>query len=138
MPGRLTTRVLSLGESSTIEVKASDYWSDTGLELANGALYECRADGRWLDWHITSGPDGYDASWWPLLQPLFNRWRRIPTARWFALCGAVQGKETDLFLIGSRAQLRLPAGRLLCFANDLSGFYWNNSGAVTLTLERIA
>ncbi len=28
-------------------------------------------------------------------------------------------------------------GELTCFANDLRGFYFNNSGAVTLTVEEV-
>lgn len=27
--------------------------------------------------------------------------------------------------------------RLLCFANDVPGFYWDNFGAVSLTVERV-
>jgi hypothetical protein len=127
-----------VGESLTREVHARDFWNDSGLEVADGEFYECTADGLWKDWHIQSGPDGYDAGWFPLLQPLFNGLRRVPTARWFALCGSVQGKETERFLIGSKAQLHPPNGRLLFFANDLPGFYWNNSGSVTLTVGRIA
>lgn len=28
-------------------------------------------------------------------------------------------------------------GKLSCYANDVKGFYWNNSGQITLTITRI-
>jgi hypothetical protein len=56
---------------------------------------------------------------------------------WFALCGAIPASGAGPFLIGAGARLRLPAGRLLCFANDVPGFYWNNFGAVILTVELV-
>ena len=56
---------------------------------------------------------------------------------WFALCGAIPASGAGPFLIGAGARLRLPAGRLLCFANDVPGFYWNNFGAVSLTVELV-
>jgi hypothetical protein len=71
---------------------------------------------------IVSGPDGYDTPWWSLGQRLLAGTRRLPTAPWFALCGAIPASGASPFLIGASARLRLPAGRLLCFANDVPGF----------------
>ena len=133
----LATRSLEVGEQMTVHVHARRYWNDTGLELVKDAVYACYARGRWWDLIFQSGPDGYEAPWWSLLQRLLAGRRRVPTARWFALCGIVSGGGTDTFLIGSAARLQVPAGRMLCFANDVPGAYWNNFGTITLTIERL-
>jgi hypothetical protein len=136
-PGSTPARSLVVSERLTMRVEARSYWTDTGLEIVEDAVYECHANGRWLDMLIVCGTDDYDTPWWSLGQRLLAGTRRLPTAPWFALCGAVPACGAGPFLIGANARLRLPAGRMLCFANDVPGFYWNNFGAVTLTVERV-
>jgi hypothetical protein len=80
-------------------------------------------------------PDGYEygnffqnAVWWL---------RRSPNVNWFALLGTVEPEQAP-FLIGKHAiyQARR-VGELNCFANDVPGFYWNNTDAISLTVTRI-
>jgi hypothetical protein len=54
-----------------------------------------------------------------------------------ALIGCVDGDLATAFVIGSGIDAWTPprAGTLLCFANDVPGFYWNNSGHITLTVS---
>ena len=83
----------------------------------------------WTDGWITCGPDGYEK--WYLFP--FRRWRRHSEASWFALVGMV-GDEPP-FEIGSGTVIT-PAkdAELFCFANDLPFMYWNNRGAITVTV----
>ena len=116
-------------------VRACKYWTDTGLDVDASAVYEFRCEGRWLDWCVTTDAKGYDAVWFG--QRMLNRSLRLKTAPWFALCGEVRGDGRGPFFIGSTTRLQIPAGRLMCFANDVRGFYWNNRGELTLTIRRV-
>jgi len=51
------TRVLTPGESATVEVSAVERWNETGLYLDVGD-YRFTAEGEWLDGGIPSGPAG--------------------------------------------------------------------------------
>lgn len=130
--------LLGVGDQMTVSVRAHDLWTDTGLDVVDGGLYECSATGHWWDLVMRSGADGYESPRWNPSQVVTEGRRRVPAARWFALCGAVDRDETNAFVIGTHAQLRLTAGRLTCFANDIRGFYWNNHGAVELEIRRTA
>ena len=114
-----------------ITIEARRYNNRTGVILEAGATYELTAEGRWRDASIECGPDGHDA---PKLRWL--RWtRRSRPNLWFALMGTVAGKR---FLIGSKTTVTIEkTGELVCFANDAPVMYWNNSGAVTLTIRRV-
>jgi hypothetical protein len=104
------------------------------VRLVAGTRYRLRATGRWRDASIETDPAGYVSV--NLLQRLTERWRRAPAAPWFALVGAIDRRKETLFVIGTGSTVQAPAtGQLTCFANDLRGFYFNNSGAVVLELE---
>jgi hypothetical protein len=62
----------------------------------------------------------------------------MPTERWFALIGRIDGHPSTTFLIGTgRKPILMPAsGELICFANDVPGYYWNNLGTLQLTITR--
>jgi hypothetical protein len=88
--------------------------------------------------------------------------RRIPTANWLSLACAIgnfvrpltetePGKESEsryvpldesqlnptLFTVGLRTEfLALYSGQLICFANDAHTTYWNNMGAIEVTVTR--
>jgi len=123
-----------------ITVRARKHWTSDPLMLEGGE-YEFRAEGCWDDMGIPSGPGGYDTPWWSPLQRLMGKlgWRRVPAAKWFALCGAVRrsGTPDHKFVIGTESRHELPAGHLYCFANDVLFFYWNNFGHVNLTVRRV-
>jgi hypothetical protein len=122
-------------ESLTIDART--YWVETHFLLREGAWYAMTATGSWLDWHIESGPAGYDSK--NVFQRLTERLRRAPSAPWFAVVGAVDRRADTQFVIGAGcAYLAVSDGTLTCFANDLPGFYWNNRGAITLVVREIA
>lgn len=132
--------ILAVGTETTVTIRAHRYWNDTNLRVMAGETYVYRASGRWFDFGIPSGPDGYETPAWSLLQRLLQDRRRLTEVRWFVLCGAiVSGVDAYLFPIGAQAELKAPVGGLLrCFANDVPCFYWNNFGSVNLVIERVS
>jgi hypothetical protein len=119
--------------ATAIDAKA--IWTDTDIVLEGGVTYVLRATGRWRDASIDTDADGYASV--NAFQRLTERLRRVPDAPWFALIGAVDRRQETQFVIGTGCRFRAPiSGRLTCFANDLRGFYFNNSGSVTLTADR--
>lgn len=126
---------LEIGESLTKRVIATNYWNDTGVRLVAGQEYCLTATGQWTDWYIPSTADGF-ASPNGLLR-IFERLRRAPHERWFALIGAIDRDPRTHFLIGAQRTIIAPvSGSLTCFANDVGFAYWNNRGSVELTITR--
>ena len=114
-----------------LTICARSPWNRTGFRVSAGQSYRFVAVGRWCDASNCCGADGYESSS-PVLK-VFERRRRVKNARWFALIGSVGGKYR--FVIGSASEWTAPAnGELWCFANDVRFMYWNNAGAVNLTV----
>jgi len=135
---RSIIRTVDVGETMTVRIRARAYWNDTGAFVRIGEHYRLHAEGSWRDMFITSGPNGYETPWYSFGQGLATGLRRVPNARWFALVGAVRGAEESPFVIGAETCAVMPStGRLVCFANDIPGFYWNNCGAISLSIERL-
>lgn len=128
---------MQLHEEARAIVRARARWNRTGVLLVAGEVYDFVASGCWTDLVIPHGPAG-DPSGSAYMR-LFERWRRVPTADWFTLIGAIDSQMQSAFVIGSRRR-HTPqvTGQLTCFANDVSGFYWNNFGAIGLTVTRLA
>jgi hypothetical protein len=128
---------MQVGESHSVSVAAHTRWNDTGIELSKGQTYHLKADGEWYDWKYNSKSCGYESRkiWLRLTEWL----RRYRSANWFALIGAVGMHRESYFVIGSGCEYQAERdGRLLCFANDLWLFYFNNSGCIELTVTRTA
>jgi hypothetical protein len=120
----------------TVTIAAREKWNDTGIDLAAGGRYRLAAAGEWIDWTLRSGPEGYPSP--NGLMRATERWRRAPREPWFALIGSIGRDPAALFPIGRGLEISAAkSGRLFCFANDVSFMYWNNSGSVELTVERI-
>jgi hypothetical protein len=113
-------------------VSARERWNRVA-DVEKDVEYEVTvpAGEEWKDAWIRCGPEGYTSSW---LKP-FERLRRHPPSRWFALIGAIGDSEP--FLIGRKRVVRpTEAGELRCFANDVPFMYWNNSGAIRVVVAR--
>jgi len=120
----------------TMKIDAAKYWNHTGMLLESGASYDLIATGTWIDAGRSCGPDGYPKG--NLFQDLFKCVRRSPAVQWFTLMGSVGCNRDTNFAIGSHLTYVAPrTGELVCFANDVPGFYWNNGGFVTLEVRRI-
>lgn len=126
---------LNIEDSTIAEIKADVEWNKTGVELIKGNTYklEVVGDAKWKDWFITSGPEGF-TKWYLHLS---SGKKRMKNENWFALIGTYNGENP--FLIGSGLPefKALMTGELICYANDVMGFYWNNSGAIELKITRV-
>ena len=121
---------------TSILIHAATYWNPTQFELLSGHAYRLTAAGKWIDFWIPSGPDGY------LSPTVYMRWfehlRRASRQKWFALMGAFEKNDDEAFLIGSDALVRPSRdGTLWCLANDVAFGYWNNWGHVSLSIEEV-
>src|SRR2546425_6122972 len=85
----MTDDALAVGEKREVRVSARKFWNDTGIDVREGERYRLHADGKWRDLLCKPGPDGYDAPSYSLGQRVAGGLRRVRSARWFELCGAV-------------------------------------------------
>jgi hypothetical protein len=126
---------MGVGESATATLEARRRWNDTGITLVAGQEYQFRAEGTWIDWFVTCDAEGYESI--NAVQRLSESLRRAPSERWFALMGTIDRDTRGLFHIGREAIFSpCSSGVLCCFANDVSLAYWNNFGAIRLTVTR--
>ena len=125
--------------SEPIKICANTAWCHTKFMLEKSALYNITVekDQKWYDTRkLPSSPDGVDDIPWYLERS--RPFLRIPSAKWFALIGCIN-RNKPYFLIGE-GQTVFQAeqdGELICFANDVRGFYWNNSGSLLIKMERV-
>lgn len=59
--------------------------------------------------------------------------------KWFSLCGCIGDDDSDAFLIGNKLARYSPdrSGEFCGFANDLDGYYGNNSGYLRLLIRKL-
>ncbi|MFZ0257361.1 MAG: hypothetical protein WAN46_17370 [Gammaproteobacteria bacterium] len=128
---------LSVGQPYKVPVSAredTDTMVDTGIDMAPGEQYELAATGLWWDFFIPSSPNGF----FFLPDILVNRFLRHRPSNFFALIGCLDRRPDQQFFVGKHCNYKPEVpGRLFCFANDVSGFYWNNWGKVDLTIKRL-
>lgn len=121
--------------TQTTTIMARPRWNETAIYLEAGAEYRLSATGTWYDGSIACLPDGYDSPNGLLRR--FERFRRAPDEKWFALIGAIDRDIATLFRIGQSAIVRPSrSGLLTCFANDMWLMYFNNRGSVRLKVDR--
>jgi len=126
---------MNVGDRNAVVVLARPPWNLTGIQLRAGERYTMSAQGMWVDWFIPHGPEGdpSDSFYMRAVEHL----RRMPKENWFELIGALDSDLSTSFPIGKGCEYVPPKdGELTCFANDVEGFYFNNYGQVTLTVER--
>lgn len=127
--GSPTMTVSSL--TSRIQVHSQPLWTDV-CKVAEGQSYTLAASGRWWDWFIGCGPDGYPGA---LFQPIAH-WKRVPEDKWFRLMGSIDRDPGSIFWIGSgRYWTATRTGTLSCFANDITWMRWNNWGSVAIEVK---
>lgn len=127
---------MEIGEHKRVEIHSNRYWNPTGVMLQVGECYWLTARGTWTDRTFVYTPAGGPSPKWYLR--IVERFRRMPREPWFHLCGAIHRDRRTCFAIGARGRYEVKAsGELTCFANDVPGFYGNNQGTISLTIERI-
>jgi hypothetical protein len=118
---------LAVGEERLLpELCPGERFFPSGLLVTPGATYRITAEGRWKDWWIPAGPNGW---WFPPLQAN----NRIPGARMFVLSGSVGMTLVHAFVIGERMTWTAPSvlssgadRQLYLFPNDWESAYDNN------------
>ncbi|QJW88746.1 hypothetical protein HNV11_04800 [Spirosoma taeanense] len=159
----LPFRTLKPGESVSVDVRSDELWNNTGLILEAGGSYHFEARGYWQDLDDTPfNPQGQPARQESKLKKLVRWARRAPKLPWMHLVGMINYPRpwpwierpwyealyflfiadpkqlvADLFSIGLGTTVRVEKdGVLWTFANDMWKFYANNTGSITLTVER--
>jgi len=127
---------MKVGDQRSFPICARSFWTDSGIDLVVGGTYELSGQGRWIDFFVPCRPSGYAGF---LYQNKLGSLLRLPGAKWFALCGALNHDGRTAFLIGDAVRYAaVGSGRLYCFANDVPGWYWNNFGSMLVTVKRVA
>ena len=131
----LATKVHSqTRDSITVEVFAHTLFQPTSLQVKKGETYQITAKGDWQDADFpatdANGFKGFTAPMFfgMLLKPL-------PSQYYMKLCGRVGNWK---FPIGTCCTVTMKrSGELQLFANDAKGFFENNSGSLTVKIERL-
>lgn len=135
---------LPVGQQHQCEVLAKLRYNWTGVRLNEGATYTftIAENDTWKDANINCGPDGWETDELPWYKEgvvhIAERFRRLPDANWFALIGALDDEDDELFLIG-KGEKSYKAPRdadLYLFANDMKSKYGNNDGSLMVTITR--
>ena len=122
---------LEINEYKKVIVYSKKIWNETEIQVKNGDEYQFEAEGEWKDLWKKTDAEGYSNFY----MSLYNKLKRSQNNKWFALMGCVN--KSKCFFIGKRNQITTEEnGMLFCFANDVCGFYWNNSGYITLKITR--
>jgi hypothetical protein len=134
---RPTPSVTEVGDAPIVAtVHAKPHWNDTGLEVRKGVVYRFSAQGVWYDAGHPVGAEGYPSL--SFIMRWAEGWRRVPDAPWFALICSVDRDKRHLEPVMIMPDHALAAdGQLTCFANDVPFMYWNNSGSIEMTVQRV-
>jgi len=125
--------LLNSKDKYTIEVRdlSSQKWNDGGIKALDG-------DG----WNRDDVELGFKEFAIAAMEPF----RRVTDSddddrevKWFSLCGCIEGDVKNAFLIGNKLNIYQPktSGELCAFANDLDGYYGNNSGYLNIKITHI-
>jgi hypothetical protein len=142
---------VSSAKKGAIEIPSHAYWIDTHIDVTTDEKMEMVSQGHWWDWFIRCSPDGYRFP-----ASVFYALGKLPRVndhkRYFRLMGRIADPanppSTDTlldpsspdgtFVIGKQVLYTAKRdGRLYVFANDRTGYYWNNWGHVWLTVTQV-
>jgi len=114
------------GKSYKIEVIGADRWSDAGIKELDGE-----------GWNRDDQTLGYKEIVIAIMEPF----RRVTkdNAQWFTLCGSITDDDKKAFVIGNRLDKykAKSSGEFCAFANDLDGYYGNNSGKLKIRVSAV-
>ena len=112
---------------------------DTGLVFRGGETlrFSTPSAAIWKDWVAKLRADGSGSGKiYPLWMSLWSCRLVVPQSPAFALHGRVGCGSAFLIGLGAVVTLR-DAGPLVLFTNDVPGFYWNNSGAISVEVNKV-
>jgi len=146
-------QVLDLAQKPSIETRAYAHfkYNHTGVYLEAGKTYQIEVidlpNQKWKDGSIQA----VDGEGWnrddvrlglkEIAIAAAEPFRRVTKkgAQWFSLCGCIGDEDTDAFVIGNKLEQFIPvkSGELCVFANDLNGYYGNNSGYLKIRITLV-
>jgi len=149
LDGRRTHRLERRGEKVEITVNAESYWNASGLVLEKGVRYTIspKPNSIWKDWGKEAGVEGWEPesgflkwfmSWArPLVRSPDEKLFQLMCLIWHR-CGDSSRSCVTQFPIKTPGRTILPSmdGEFCAYANDLPFMYWNNSGEISLVIER--
>ena len=77
-------------------IKANRRLVRTPFALEKGKVYRLSATGKWTDFIPTTTASGYSAFY----LKCFEKWRRLPDAKWFSIIGQIDDQRETRFDIG--------------------------------------
>jgi hypothetical protein len=108
--------------------------------MKRGEAYDFICPGRqiWKDGGVSVAPNGDASEWYRAYMSLYSNLKRVPSMPTLALIGRTTSSEQDSFQIGYvlKEHTIKNSGELVCFGNDVPGFYFNNSGSLILLVTR--
>lgn len=130
-------------EGTVAVICAKMPWNRTGIRLEKGRYYRFAAGGSWRDGAISANVSGFIDSAAGERLKRFAWMRRVREAPWFSLVGTMGKTLRTPFdiggLIATGSVFQAPeTGELYCFANDAHFRYFNNTGAIELTVIAVA
>ncbi|MCK5001817.1 MAG: hypothetical protein KAS57_02275 [Gammaproteobacteria bacterium] len=150
---------LELGECAVMQVNSKSVWNASGLRFDSGSTYLIKAkeDDTWCDASIETNAQGWqldkqynscvceETIEFSGVNKLFFSMaeylglRRYSDANWFELIGVNKNKtEKEETVIGLKNEIVAnKTGEFCAYANDMSGFYFNNKGSVNIEITRI-
>ncbi|NNG41741.1 DUF2235 domain-containing protein [Pseudoalteromonas sp. NEC-BIFX-2020_002] len=137
--------VLQIGQHLDVMIYAAEQYNATGLMLEQGATYRFQAypEQQWYDDGIKCGPQGWHRDGVRLgvkeiSMAILEPFRRLASAQWFALIGAINYTDDDVFEISAGGEFKMTkSGEFTPFANDLMRFYGANAGHIRLNVTRL-
>jgi uncharacterized protein (DUF2235 family) len=92
------------------------------------------SEGAWWDASYRHGPDGDGSP--NFFMRMWEGVRRMRHENWFELICGLDSQKRTAFPVGSGRQIVAAVdGELTCFANDVWLMYWNNTGAIQMTVS---
>lgn len=144
---------LRIPDSDGIETRIYSHlkYNHTGIYLEAGKHYKIEVidseNQKWKDgsikpvdgrgWDRGDIQFGLEEAFIATLEPF----RRVTGngAKWFTLCGCIGDDDKDAFVIGNLMANYEPkkSGEFCAFANDLNGYYGNNSGYLKVKVKAL-
>lgn len=127
-------RLLNVGDSARIEVKANKHFMHTGIKILKGASYRIIAAGTWRD----AGFEPTDAGGFPPKNAAmrFARFLQPDCKENYMKLVAKVGNHH--WPIGTGAAIHFKRkGNLVLQPNDATFFFGNNSGTLSVTIIRV-
>lgn len=121
---------------------ASEWWSDTGIQIKGGMRYRFEIDGKVnlydASIHVTN-LDGWPDCWQKFAFAPFFLLKRSTLDPWFALIATIDEQNSFRIARDGQETVAPASGTLICYINDgnAAWFYKNNKGELKLRVTEL-